>query len=171
MTCRSPTGALDQVSNAVSLASPEIAITIGILGAVVLVLLARRLAPRGELLVFGVGLGVTAVAYVLFGLLRGAPADHLARELVGAVVYGAAAVLGVRRWPYLLAIGWTAHVGWDLFFHFANGPGFAPDGYAMFCVGFDLPVGGYIAGLVARSPRASKGRVKSQHSARNPWRY
>jgi hypothetical protein len=140
----------------VNLSSPEIAITIGIAGAVALVLLARWLAPQRELLVIGVGLGVTAVAYVLFGLVQGAPAAYLTRELVGAAVYGAAAVLGVRRWPQLLAIGWIAHVGWDLFFHYANGPGFAPAGYAMFCVGFDLPLGGYVAGLVARSPHRSK---------------
>lgn len=128
---------------------PEISVTVGIIGAVVLVILARLLAPRREMLVYGVGLGITAVAYLGFGLQHGAPPGHLGFELAGAVIYGALAVLGARRWPALLALGWTAHVGWDLFFHYAHGPGFAPPWYAMFCVGFDLPVGGYIAGLVA----------------------
>ena len=54
----------------------EIAVTIGVLGAIALVRIARSLAPRRELLVYGAGLGITAVAYVVFGLQRGAPASH-----------------------------------------------------------------------------------------------
>lgn len=131
-----------------SLSRFEIAVTVGVLGAIGLVLIARSLAPRRELLVYGVGLGITAVAYVVFGLQRGAPADHLGLELVGAGLYGIAAVLGTRRWPAVLAFGWTAHVAWDLFFHYATGPAFAPVWYPWFCVGFDLSLGGYIAGLV-----------------------
>jgi hypothetical protein len=136
------------------LSHPAVAVTVGIVGAALLVLLARRFPAGRELLIYGVGLGVTGVAYLLFGLLLGAPRDHLARELVGAVLYGAAAVLGTRRRPRLLALGWTAHVVWDLLFHYAHGPGFAPSWYAMFCVGFDLPVGGYIAG---RAPALRAG--------------
>ena len=37
----------------------EIAVTIGVLGAIGLVLIARSLAPRRGLLVYGVGLGIT----------------------------------------------------------------------------------------------------------------
>jgi hypothetical protein len=136
-----------------ALSRPEISVSAGVIGAVALVLLARWLAPRGEMMVYAVGLGVTAVAYLVFAIQRGAPAGHLGFELVGAVLYGAAAVLGVRRWPALLAVGWTAHVGWDLFFHYASGPAFAPAWYALFCVGFDLPMGGYIAGLIAARSR------------------
>jgi hypothetical protein len=134
----------------------DIAVMIGVLGAIGLVLLGRSLAPRRELLVYGIGLGVTAIAYVLFALQRGAPARHLALELVGAVLYGSAAILGTRRWPALLAVGWTAHVVWDLFLHPAGSPAFAPVWYPWFCVGFDLPVGGYIAGLVTTRTRATK---------------
>jgi hypothetical protein len=136
----------------------NIAVTVGVLGAVGLVLLARSLAPRRELFVYGVGLGITAVAYVALGLHHGAPARYLGLELVGAVLYGSAAILGTRRWPTLLALGWTAHVAWDLFLHPAGGPAYAPLWYPWFCVGFDLPVGGYLAGLVAAKTRArSKG--------------
>jgi hypothetical protein len=133
----------------------EVAVTVGVLAAVGLVLVAKWFAARRELLVYGVGLGFTALAYVLFALQRGAPADHLGRELVGAVLYLTIAVLGTRRRPALLALGWIAHAEWDLFFHYANGPAFAPAWYALFCVGFDLVVGGYIAGLAAaRLPAA-----------------
>jgi hypothetical protein len=135
-----------------ALARPEIAVIVGILGAAVLVLLARWLAPRREMLVYGVGLGFTALEYVLFALQRGAPADHLGHELGGAVLYLALAVLGTWRWPALLALGWIAHTAWDLFFHYANGAAFAPVWLAFFCVGFDLLLGGYIAGLVVARP-------------------
>jgi hypothetical protein len=128
--------------------TPAVSVCVGILGAAALVALARGLAPGRELLVFAIGLGVTGLAYVLFGLALGAPGAHMAREAVGAAIFVGAAVLGLRR-PTLLAIGWTAHALWDLSFHYAPGATFAPAWYAMFCVGFDLPVGGYIAGLLA----------------------
>ena len=136
----------------------EIAVIIGVVGAFGLVLVARSLAPRRELLVYGVGLGITAVAYVLFALQRGAPARLLGMELVGAALFGSAAVLGTKRWPALLAFGWTAHVAWDLFLHPASGPAFAPVWYPWFCVGFDLFVGGYIAGLVAARREGRESR-------------
>jgi hypothetical protein len=129
----------------------DVAVLIGVLGAIGLVLLARSLRPGRELLVYGIGLGITAIAYVVFGLQRGAPAGHLGLELLGAAIYGSAAVVGTRRWPALLAFGWTAHVAWDLFFHYARGPAFAPVWYPWFCVGFDLFLGGYIVGLLTTS--------------------
>ena len=97
---------------------------------------------------YRVGLGITAIDYVVFALQRGAPARHLGLELVGAALFGSAAIFGTRRWPALLAVGWTAHVAWDLLLHPASGPAFAPAWYPWFCVGFDLPVGAYIAGLL-----------------------
>jgi multisubunit Na+/H+ antiporter MnhF subunit len=136
----------------------DVAVIIGIVGAIGLVLVARVFAPHRELLVYGVGLGITAVAYVLFALHHGAPARLLGLELVGAALYGSAAVLGTRRWPALLAFGWTAHVAWDLFLHPASVPAYAPVWYPWFCVGFDLSVGGYIAGLVAATTDATARR-------------
>lgn len=131
-----------------SLSHSEVAVIIGLVGSVALVLLGRSLRRRRELLVYGVGLGITAVGYVVFALLRGAPAGYLGPELVGAVLFGSAAVLGTRRWPALLAVGWTAHVVWDLLLHPASAPAYAPVWYPWFCVGFDVFVGGYIAGLI-----------------------
>ena len=137
----------------------EIAVIVGVLAAVALVLLARWLAPRREMLVYGVGLGLTAVAYLPLGLQRGAPAVHLGFEAIGAVLYGTLAALGLWRWPALLVLGWTGHVAWDLFFHYANGPGFAPVWYPFFCVGFDVFIGGYITAL-AWAPQ--RGTYQSQ---------
>jgi hypothetical protein len=132
--------------------TPAVAVTVGIVGAAALVLLARGAGPGREMLLLAVGLGVTGIAYLLFGLARGAPGDHLVQELIGAVLFCGAAMLGARGRPGLLALGWTAHVLWDLFLHYTHGPAFAPDWYAMFCVGFDLPVGGYIAGVAGTRP-------------------
>ena len=89
----------------VTLSHPGVAVTVGIIASSAMVLLARRLAPGREMLVYGIGLGITAIAYVVFALLLGAPREHVERELVAAVLYGTAAVLGTRRWPALLALG------------------------------------------------------------------
>ena len=128
-----------------ALSNPAVALGVGIVGAAALLLFARRGVPRREILVYGLGLGVTAVMYVLFAVVMGAPRDHLARELVGTILFGGAAVLGIWRWPALLALGWIVHPVWDLAFHYAAGPAYSPAWYALFCVGFDLPVGGYVA--------------------------
>jgi hypothetical protein len=138
-----------------SLSRPEIAVFVGVFAAVVLVLIAKWLAPHRETIVYGPGLGLTALEYVLFGLLYGAPSNHLTHEIIGAAPFLVLAVLGTWRWPALLALGWIAHAEWDLFFHYASGPQFAPVWYAMFCVGFDLVLGGYIAGLVAARTASS----------------
>jgi hypothetical protein len=132
------------------LARLEVRVVLGVLLALALVLVARRLGRRRELQAYAAVLVLTAVAYFLFGLLHGAPGRHLALEAVGAVAYTLAAVLGARRWPLLLAVGWTGHVAWDLFVHYAGGPNFAPAWYPVLCVGFDLFLGGYIAGAVTR---------------------
>ncbi len=100
---------------------------------------------------YGIGLVLTACAYLLFGLGHGAPPAYFAVEAVGATLYTAAAVAGVRRWPLLLTLGWTGHVAWDLVLHHAGDPAFAPPWYPTLCVGFDLFLGGYIAGAVAQA--------------------
>jgi hypothetical protein len=101
--------------------------------------------------VYGIGLVLTACASLLFGLGRGAPPAYVAVEAVGAALYTAAAVAGVRRWPLVLALGWTGHIAWDLVRHATNGPAFAPPWYPPLCVGFDLFLGGSIAGAVAQA--------------------
>lgn len=137
-----------------TLSHPAVSLGVGVLGAAALVLFARRHVPGRERLAYGIGLGITALAYLVFGLVMGAPREHLAHELIGTIVFGGAAVLGTWRWPALLALGWLAHGMWDLAFHFAAGPAYSPAWYAVFCVGFDLPVGGYVA---ARAGALSSG--------------
>jgi hypothetical protein len=130
----------------------DAAVVVGAVGAAWFIFFARRLARelQRELRVYAVALGITAIAYLPIGLQRGATNGELGLELLGAALYGVAALLGVRRWPMLLAFGWAAHVAWDLFVHHARGMTFAPAWYPPLCVGFDLLVGGYVAGLAIR---------------------
>jgi hypothetical protein len=138
-----------------ALARPAIGITVGVLAAIAMVLVARRLGR--EMLIYGVGLLVAALIYLAFGLQRGAPAAHLGLQLAGVLVFGAVGVLGIRRPPALLAFGWTAHALWDLFLHYDTGPAFAPVWYAMFCAGIDIFIGGYIAGRIPAAPPVRTG--------------
>lgn len=102
------------------------AVALGVVAAGLLVLLARRHGRRGEPIVYGAVLVLIAWAYLLFGLRRGAPFELLAVEAVGGLLYSSAALVGIMRWPFLLGVGWSGHVVWDLFLHHADGLAFAP---------------------------------------------
>jgi hypothetical protein len=67
-------------------------------------------------------------------------------ELVGGVVFGTMALLGLRGSPWWLAAGWAAHPIWDIVLHyFGPGGSFAPESYVIGCLSFDLLIAGYIA--------------------------
>src|SRR3712207_4763029 len=121
------------------------ATTLGlILGAavsLVCVRLARAYAPEGERRVYAVGLVVTALVYVIFGVGGGANPRWLALEGLGVVVYGAAAWAGLRGRHSLLAAGWAAHAAWDVVLHLKGaGAEYTPSWYQWGCVGFDLVI-------------------------------
>ena len=85
-------------------------------------------------------------------------------ELVGGVVFGTMALLGLRGSPWWLAAGWAAHPIWDVVLHyFGPGASFAPENYVIGCLSFDLLIAGYIAvvygfGLLEdRSPALRQG--------------
>lgn len=118
-----------------------LALLLGAALSVGLVRLARTLPPGGERRVYAVGLVVAAVVYVVFGVAGGASARWLGLEILGVIIYGAAAWAGLRGWPPLLAAGWAAHVAWDVLLH-VNGVGaeYTPRWYPWLCVSFDLVV-------------------------------
>ena len=66
-------------------------------------------------------------------------------ELIGVVVFTLIAVLGLRVSIWFLALGWTAHVLWDVLLHLVREQPFVPDWYPVACISFDLIVAGYIA--------------------------
>jgi hypothetical protein len=122
-------------------------------------------AGRSVLAIF---LIMAAGAYQGFALmasnLLGAGPIWAPVELVGGVVFGAVALLGLRGSPWWLAAGWAAHPAWDIVLHyFGPGRSFAPESYVIGCLSFDLLIAGYIAvaygfGLLeGRSPALRQG--------------
>jgi hypothetical protein len=112
------------------------------LGAV-LVGLAEWRGGRTTNRIYGWALVVAALVYVGFALAAGTN-DWWATEVGGVLVFGALVVAGIRRYPYMLALGWALHVGWDTLLHTGLGTDFVPEWYVPLCVGFDLIVAGAI---------------------------
>jgi hypothetical protein len=103
---------------------------------------ARRLGGDSELRVFALGLAVAALIYV--GLaLPGAAGRWLVVETAGVAIFGGIAWLGLRR-PGWLALGWTAHVVWDVALHLERAQPVVGAWYPLACIGFDLIVAGYL---------------------------
>jgi hypothetical protein len=122
-----------------------IALLLGTVLSLALVGLARRYPPRRERLVYAVGLVITALIYVVFGVAGGASAQWLALESLGVFFYGAAAWGGLRGRPWLLAMGWAAHVAWDVLIHLSGaGAEYTPPWYPWTCVSFDLVMAGAV---------------------------
>ena len=121
----------------------------GALACAAFILLARRLAPRGELRLYAVGLAAAALIYVGFAA-RGAAAGWLTLELAGLAAFTLAAFAGVKFSPWILAAGWAAHAAWDVLLHQPSGAGFVPAWYPPVCAGFDLLLAGYVAARFAR---------------------
>src|SRR5206468_7791814 len=100
----------------------------------VLVLLARWVVPRSENAVLAVGLLITAVLYVAFAILGRAGVQWFALEIIGVLIFGALAWLGMTRSLIWLAVGWGTHVGWDVGWHLgAEAPKFVPSFFPTFC--------------------------------------
>jgi hypothetical protein len=118
----------------------------GILGFVAGVVLAltvirwTRTRPAGsQQRIFATGLVIAALVYVAFALIGGATLAWLAYEMGGLAVFGALAFLG-RDQRRVLALGWAAHVVWDVVLHVGTtaGAAYSPDWYPWLCVSFDL---------------------------------
>lgn len=90
---------------------------------------------------FAAGLVVAACIYVLFAAAAG---TKLLMEIGGVAVFGILAYVGVRHSVYVLALGWVAHVAWDLLLHPSDW------WYPVACIGFDLVVAGAILGMAWR---------------------
>lgn len=115
----------------------------GVILAVIFILVARTL---NEPMVFAIGLIVAALIYVGLAVFGGATGGWVTLQNLGVILYGTAAVLGLRANPWWLAIGWGAHPVWDVGLYL-TGPGheFAPSWYAIGCISFDAVLALYIA--------------------------
>ena len=128
-----------------------------ILGAVLgalFVLLAHRRKRRGEIRLLAVGLIVAALIYIGLALGIGADRRWFALESAGLAVFGVLAWLGLRTSLWWLALGWVAHVGWDVGLHLDRAQTFVPAWYPLMCVGFDLVVGGFLLGPASEGWRS-----------------
>ena len=86
------------------------------------------------------------VAFAGFGLSNGVSTSNwLIVELIGVLIYSFFAYAGVKISPWFLAIGWAAHVFWDVGLHWGADIGFVPGFYPSLCIGFDLVFAIYIA--------------------------
>jgi hypothetical protein len=109
----------------------------------------RRVSGGG---VFAVGLIVTALVYVIFGLVGEAGAGRVALEGLGVVIYGAAAWAGLRGRHSLIAAGWALHVAWDVALHLGGaGAEYTPAWYPWGCVSFYLVIAGAVLMSVKRT--------------------
>jgi hypothetical protein len=104
--------------------------------------------------VLTLGLVVTALLYVGFAL-AGDRQQWLMTELLGFALFGSLAWLGLRVSPWWLALGWMGHVAWDVGLHLDQAEPLIGAWYPLFCVGFDLVVGGFLinAALGPARPR------------------
>ena len=135
-----------------------LALLIGALLALALVRLARTRLPGGERRVYAAGLVAAALLYIAFGAAGGAGARWLALEGLGVLVYGAAAWAGLRGRPSLLALGWAAHVAWDVPLHLSGGGAeYTPHWYPWLCVSFDLVVSGAVLASARRGAAGLRG--------------
>lgn len=135
-----------------------IALLLGAVLSLALVGLARIYPPSRERLVYAVGLVFTALVYVVFGVAGGASAQWLALESLGVFLYGAAAWGGLRGRPWLLALGWAAHVAWDVLLHLSGaGAEYTPHWYPWLCVSFDLVMAGAVLASSRRGAADLRG--------------
>jgi hypothetical protein len=119
-------------------------IVVGAVLGVLFVLAARAWTGSTGRLVLGIGLVVTALIYVGFALAAEDRSRSLVIEMVGVLLFGLLAWLGLRRSLWWLSIGWLGHVAWDVGLHLDRTLAGVPAWYPLFCIGFDLVVAGYL---------------------------
>lgn len=116
------------------------------------VILVRRLDPAAARRVIAIGLVAAALVYIGFALPVG-DRRWLMIEAAGLSAFGAVAWLGsvAAGW---LALGWMAHVVWDVALHLDRAQPLVGAWYPLGCVGFDLIVAGFVLGTVLSPPRS-----------------
>lgn len=119
-------------------------------------LLLARAWPAAAPRIYAIGLVVAAGIYGVLAVVAG-DFGALPLEIGGLLVFTLVAVAGLRWWQPLLALGWAAHVAWDMALHPLASGGYAPSWYPLLCVGFDLVV----AGWIAASPGGRERRDRS----------
>lgn len=116
---------------------------LGVVLAIVYIGSARNNPRVPEMQNYTTGLTIAALIYIWFAYANGA-GDWLGLEIVGVVIYGGVAWLGLRYSPLLIGVGWLLHPLWDAVIHPLYTTEFVPNWYALACISFDLVMGIYI---------------------------
>jgi len=124
-------------------------ITIGAILAGVLITALRHARFERVLRFWAVALSVAAAIYVGFVLVGGVNGQWLLVEAGGFILFTVLALLGLKYSPWVLALAWFAHIGWDTLLH-SQITSFVPQWYPAACIGFDLVVGAYIIVIYSR---------------------
>jgi hypothetical protein len=111
---------------------------------------ALRKMKNGRFKKFAAGsLVIAALVYIGFAAVgisvEAASSNWLLVEILGLFIYTFFAYAGIKIAPWFLAVGWIAHILWDVGLHFGAGAAFVPAFYPPVCIGFDLVLGVYIA--------------------------
>lgn len=124
------------------------------LGALFAVLAANR-GAAGERRLLALGLVVAALIYV--GLAMPSADSHwLAVEAIGVIMFGGLAWVGSRAAGWL-ALGWAAHVAWDVGLHLDRAQPVVGGWYPLACVGFDLVIAGFVLHAAVQAVRLRAG--------------
>ncbi len=137
------------VREPLSLAVPHDSAICGYVAAVLVLVLSHLFAPPAriekiERILLGVFLlSMPGVYLGDWRLFHGSP-SWLWIELAGQVIFGALAIAGMWRWPWLIAAGIAAHgLAWDAW-HYHSGSA-TPDWYAIGCAIVDVGLAAYYA--------------------------
>ena len=121
-----------------------IEILLGTVFAILTIWIFRMMAEKRERTNYAIALIIAALIYVGFSFLASDPRWILI-ELAGLAIYFIFALLGLRYSAWFLAIGWAAHIAWDMGLHTSPAISFVPEWYPLLCVAYDVVIAGYIA--------------------------
>lgn len=126
----------------------------GLGAAALTVLLALVLPASLRVPIVGVLLGFAAGVYPGFARNGADAGSHLTPgaaetrlQWIVALLFAAAAVVGIALSAWWLAAGWTLHAAWDARHHAGRRGGWVPSHYPMFCLSYDLGLAVFAAWL------------------------
>jgi hypothetical protein len=98
---------------------------------------------------------IASVSYYILFAVIGASGGVLTTEIVVACMFSALAVLGSKRWPWLIVVALVGHGLFDSVHHLLiTNPG-APKWWPGFCLAFDVVLGALLSlRLLKRKPLA-----------------
>ena len=129
-------------------------ISIGVILATLLLWILSRLSNKTRHFILFAGLMVAAFIYLLFALIN-FNLQWIFVESGGLTVFVIMSIIGLKKHPLFLGVGWLVHILWDVCLHTDPTTSFIPSWYPMFCVGFDLVIACYLIVISLKQPTHS----------------